>query len=148
MIIFQFVFASKRNIGDVATGTSLSRNAFAEIIDDHIVEPWPLGGAPSPFSRLHVDAIENLNEIEDPHVQSSFLQQFPGDTGLQGFTELKGTAGDRPLPDQRLTAPPYQQRPAIFDNDAADANDRTVWVFSRHKLNLFLAQPLGLDCVR
>ena len=60
-----------------------------------------------------------------------FLQLAPH-AFRQVLTEFEHAAGNGPLALQRLAAAANQESPPTVDNDSADADDGTIWIFAPH----------------
>ncbi len=78
----EFVFAGEGHIGDVAAGTGFTGDAFAEVIDDDVVEARAAGRIANIVTFLLIDAVENFDEVEDTDFKAGFLEQFAGNTFL------------------------------------------------------------------
>src|ERR1700722_14945702 len=121
-IVYELIFRRERHIGYVAPGFRFAIDPFAQIIDDDVMKSrplflrrrarWSLRLTTGGTSFVLINAIENLDHLDDAHRKPSLLLQFAYDTLLKRFPQLQRSARDRPLPAQRLAAATYQQRPA------------------------------------
>src|SRR5579863_2236087 len=75
--------------------------------------------------------VKHFDELQYAHVETSFLAQFARHTRLQRFSELQCATRNGPFPSQRLTAAANEQSTPVFNNHAANTDNRTFRIFSR-----------------
>src|ERR1700736_3294628 len=97
------------------------------------------------IARIAEDSIEDFDQIKNFHFQTSFLKKFPGDSLLQGLSQFQGSARNGPLSTQRLAAAADQKTAIVVDDHSADADNRTIRIFSRHG-SLFSRADSLLHC--
>jgi hypothetical protein len=98
------------------------------------------------IAGVAIHSIENLDQIEDANLQAGFFQEFAGDAIFERFSQFEISAGDRPLPTQRLSAAADKKNTVSFDYDTADSNHRPIRVFSSHETSFSLQQFQRLNC--
>lgn len=129
---FQFVFPCESDVGSIAARARLSRQAFTEIIDNHVMKPGTTGGSPGKSRVGRENTIEHFYDLQDANLQSGLFLQFPRDTGLQGFAELQSASGNGPMAAKRFAGPANEQSAAFHDNDTANSDHGSFRIFSAH----------------
>jgi len=74
LIQVQFVFPGVDEIGDIATRMGFPGDTLTKVIDDHIVEARTFGRASASLLVINVDAIESLDHLQDPDLQTGLFQ--------------------------------------------------------------------------
>lgn len=74
--------------------------------------------------------VKNFYKIQHSDFQACLFQQLTSHALLQGFPKLEGPARNGPFSTKRFAATAYQQGAAIFDDYAANANNRTLGILA------------------
>src|SRR5260370_32194804 len=126
----EFLFGRECEVGYITPRAGLTGEAFAKIVCDDEVKPWPSSRLCARWSLFKVNPVEHLDQLEDTNLDSRFFQQFASDAFFQTLANLQHAARDGPFAAQRFAAATYQQRAALIDNNAPDANHRLSGVLS------------------
>src|SRR5713226_4162957 len=126
----EFLFARESHVGYVAPRAGFPAQAFAKIIRNHKMESRFSFGLPAGQPLLQENPVEHLDQLEHANLDSRFFQQFPSHAFFQALAKLQCAARNRPFPAQRLASAADQQRTALIDNHASDANHRPFGVLS------------------
>lgn len=73
---------SKGDVRYIASGARRAGNAFAEIINDDVVESRATRQAILAGGRSWKNPVEDLNYLQHLDFQACFFQQLPSDSGL------------------------------------------------------------------
>lgn len=118
MVCGQFVDPYPLGIVCVRSADNRTLVHVAEIVDDDEV----IG-----HSAVHraLDSIQHFDYRSDLDGQSGLFKQFPGDRGLQCFSELHGTTGEAPLAFQWFVRA-FGQKNMTFaiEHHGSNADDR------------------------
>jgi hypothetical protein len=130
VVLRKLVFAGKSHVGDIAPSAGFPPDALAQIIynDEMKARAAPVLCSLREFVRKN--AVKNLNELKYSHVNPCFFAQLTHNALLQGFSELKCSARDRPFAAEGLAASANQQSAAILDDHATNAYDGTLGIFA------------------
>src|SRR5712691_7652252 len=125
MILLELALARQRHVNHVAPRAQLAAGSFAEIIYDHVVVPraLPLASVPGIGGE---NPLEDFDHLEHAHREPGLFTELARATFYQRFAQLELASRNGPLAAQRLAAAPDQQRAAVLDHDAADADYRTL----------------------
>src|SRR6266566_4840462 len=130
MILGKLVFPRQRHVDDVASRAQLAAGSFAEIIHNHVVVfgALPLASVPGIGGK---NPLEDLDHLEHAHRQAGLFSKLARAALHKRFPQLERASRNRPLAAQRFAAAADQQRAAVLDHDAADADYRTLRKFPR-----------------
>jgi hypothetical protein len=130
MVLGKLVFLCKSHIGHIASGARFSSNALAKIIYNDEMKTRPLILLDRPRTVSRKDPVKYFDELEDAYFDACFFEQLARYALLQGFSKLERPSRDGPLAAKRFAAPADQQRAAVINDDAADADDGTLRIFA------------------
>lgn len=130
-------------MGDVAAGLGFTRNSFTKVIDDDEMKFRSRGIRGISALLVVVHAVKHFNEIQDANYQAGLFAQFTGNALLQGLTELQHSTRNGPLAAQGFAAATNEKGAAVDDDDATDANYRTIRIFSGHELAFAATEAPG-----
>src|SRR6266436_719023 len=127
----QLLLTRESNIAHIASRHSVTRNAFTQIVNDHIVESWTFLPLVRPRGSLHVNPVEDFDKLNHAYRETGFFQQFARYALLQRLAQLQRSAWNRPFPKQGLAAASNQQRAPLVDNHATYPDQRSLWILPR-----------------
>lgn len=131
--LLEFVFAREGNVSDVTGSPRFAGDAFAKVIDDDVMEAGAARRIAELVAILAENAIKDFDDIEDADFEAGFFQHLAGDALLKGFAEFERATGNGPLAAERFSAASNEEYSIVFDDDAADADDRSFRIFAGHE---------------
>ena len=72
--------------------------------------------------RCVMNAIDDVDQLFDAHLQGGFLEDFPGQRRFQGLAEFNRPAGKAPFTLEWSVPTPHQEHATPIDDDRPDAN--------------------------
>src|SRR6266481_6365213 len=142
LVFRQLLLARESNIGYIASRHGVTRNAFTQIVSDHIMESWTPLSLVRPRGALQVNSVEDFDKLDHAYRETGFFQQFARYALLQRHAQLQLSSWNRPFPKQRLASVSNQQRAPLFDNHSTHSDHRSFLIFQNRRhlevLNLFL----------
>src|SRR6266478_5623528 len=129
----QLLFAGESNIGHIASCHGVTRNAFTEIVNDHIMESRAFLPFVLPSGALHVNSVEHFDYLDHASRETGLFQQFARYALLQRLAQFQRSSWNRPFPKQRLAAASNQQRAPLVDNHATYTDQRSFWILPRRR---------------
>src|SRR6266481_3123093 len=106
-------------------------SSLAKVVNDYIMESRTLLPLVRPCGALHVNSVEDFDQLDHAYRETGLFQQFARHAFLQRLAQLQRSSWYRPFPKQRLAAASNQQRASLVDNYAAYANQRSFWILPR-----------------
>src|SRR5260370_7137735 len=79
-------------------------------------------------SALHVNSVEDFDQLDHAYRETGLFQQFARHAFLQRLAQLQRSSWYRPFSKQRLAAASNQQRASLVDNYTAYTNQRSFWI--------------------
>ncbi len=74
LVQMQFVLPRIDEIRNIATRAGFPSDTLTEVIDDHIVEARAIRRASASIFLINVDAIKDLDHLQDAHLQAGLFQ--------------------------------------------------------------------------
>jgi len=103
-------------------GAKLAAGDAAKVVGDDVVVAHAIAFA--------VDAVEEINELDEFDVEAGFLADFAHDAGGKRFADFKHASGQRPVALEGLTAAAHEEHAAILDDDCAHTDEGGCWEFA------------------
>jgi hypothetical protein len=82
-----------------------------------------------------MDAVKELDQLERLDEKAGFFAHLAYHAFNEGFTDLKHTAGERPMALEGFAATAHQEHTGLVDYDRAHTNERRLGKFSLYLLH-------------
>jgi len=126
----KLVLTRKSHVGHVTSDAWFSADALAQIIHNDEMKAGPLLSLGRPRAVVRKYPVKDFNEVEDAHLEPCLFAQLTRNALLERLPELQSPSRDGPFPAQGLATAADEHSAAIFDDHAANADDRTLGIFT------------------